>query len=291
MSDMYFLPQPFPPFDKNGGGGGNQGPSGWTALANGKTIGNSAVIDFDNANVNQSSVNILEVSGQDKDSLQLSITFAPPLFAPPGSDAFQDNHEVLTAPNSGYANGVNSPLLANVLGVILWGSGGNSNKAVVDINNGATVNLSASFVRVMGLVDNRTIAGESMRYRIGAQISPGHTIGGGATCTVPVASDLGVNVESAVFPVPRFAKTVTVLGSSIIAGPPPGVVGTLFTGWIRFWHSPTGPLVGTHNGELLYAGNVGNSLPVRIPNGANYFTIMSGIAAPNHIMAVFDLSI
>lgn len=264
---------------------------GWESLSQGKTIGRTSVVNYDAGTAGTVTVtaDILEVNGDMKDSMQLSVMLAQPRFAPPLSGAFQDNQQVLDAPNPGYSSGPNSPELSNVQAIIEWGTGGGVlNKAKLDMMNGCGVNISASFVRIRAQISNAGAIGESMTYLLGAQISPGRPKDLAAQFTDTPFVDVAINTHSAVRAIPPFARRVCLFGTTSPVGLPPN----LFSGYIVFWRNPSGPVLGSeHVGAILFAGNPANSVPIPIPNGAYYYTIVPSIAAPSHIFATFDLAI
>lgn len=272
---------------------------GWESLSSGKTVGKAVTIDFNSAgNFLQVGQDMLEVGGDTKDGLALSVILGTPKIAkrPAGSfDAsqfggpWQDNVEVLqtfqTDPNF-YGVGGNGPLTSNVQAEIQWGIGGVNHKAIVDMCNGAGATISASWVRIRALINNDNSNGQSLLYQCAAQVSPGHSKWLSAQFTQPL-SDWDTNEETVVFAIPRFARRVNLLGLNNSATP-----GPLFQGSIRFWRNPNGPGLGTQRvGEYLFVGNAANSVPLPIPNGAYYYTVVSQLATPNDLFAVFDLAI
>lgn len=268
--------------------GGQSSQTAWASLAAGKTIGKVVPVRYVGSTVVSS--DIVQIQAEDKDAMEIALLFTAPKIAPDNGVAnvadfggpWQTIQQVnaMTAAQILAVYGANGPFLGDVKATIEWGVGGVQNTAVVDMVNGAGVHLNASFVRVKGTISQ---GASDLIYQIGAQFGPGSSKFLGAQYTEPLGS-LDANVESAVFPLPAFARRVTLAGMNVTATP-----GPLFVGSIRFWrnHGLSGP---TQNmGEFLFSAVSGT--PVPIPNGAYFYSVVSQYAAPNRTFAIFDLAI
>lgn len=278
-------------------------PKGWEALQRGKTIGKTAPIRFATGAIFSSpSADLFEVSAENGDAMELSVLLSAPKFAPALSFAampniqdfrgpWQDNVDIMnmTPAQIAAAYGVNGPLLTDVKAEITWGTGGIDHRAIVDVHNGAGIIINASFVRIREFVLRESNSGSDMFYLVGAQIAPGVSKYLGAQFTQPMG-EIDLNTESVVRAVPRFARRVHLAGGSNNIIPAP-----LFAGRIRFWRNATGPALNTQLvGEYRFTGNSTDASPVRIPNGAYFYTVISETdfaAATGRIFAIFDLAI
>ena len=279
-------------------------PKGWEALCRGKTIGKTGPIRFATGAIFSSpSVNLFEVSAENGDAMELSVLLSTPKFAPALSFAlvpnienfkgpWQDNVDIMnmTPAQIAAAYGINGPLLGDAKAEITWGTGGIDHRAIVDMHNGAGIIINASFVRIRAFIAPREFNSASdMFYLLGAQIAPGVSKYLGAQFTQPLGS-IDENTESEVRAVPRFARRVHLAGGNndIVPGP-------LFAGRIRFWRNATGPALNSQMvGEYRFTANSADAGPVRIPNGAYFYTVISEInaaAVTLRIFAIFDLAI
>ena len=137
------------------------------------------------------------MQGDDADAQQIILTIAlPTVVALAFADIAlknlqnltgeQDNFQVTTGDFPGTADPIEWPQLECI---IEWGVGGTSTKAVVDMMNGTTVNLVASFVRVHVAVapsQRSGFVGTSAAYVLSAFIGPGFTVAKVAQKTVYV---------------------------------------------------------------------------------------------------------
>lgn len=263
-----------------------QGPdkqlSEWAMLARGKTLGKSININYTGStNPATSPNNMFEVSGNDEDAFQLSIMLAPPkvygrtftsdqLANASGS---QDNRQV------DFTSGTS---FGNPFATIEWGIGGVSALAEADILNGLHLTVSASWLRIGASIDTPgEMPSLSTAYQIAAFVGPGRPKDNNAQRTL-IASNVAINVQSAIQATPRFAKKVYLIGANNAH--------TLFVGTIRFFRDSLGADI---VGDVFFSGNALTSSP--IPNGGYYFAIVPGVAtdAPhgNFVNAVFELSI
>lgn len=278
--------------------GGNAPRQGWDALQHGKTLGKATSFRFNTGNLGFSPVDILSIQAEDRDAMELSILLSPIRIAPdpgvgplPNANTFtgpwQSISQVyaMTPAQIAAAYGNNGPLLGTVRATISWGIGGAYNEATVDWVNGSSVHIHASFVRMSAQVIPDASSAQSMLYQLGAQIGPGNQKFLGAQYTEPL-NDWDTGEVSGIFPVPNFARRVSLACMAPVAVPPDPP----FVGSIRFWRNFTGPTLGTQQmGEFLFSAN--NTTPVPIPNGAYFYDIVSQTASPNKWFAVFDLAI
>lgn len=167
----------------------------------GQNCGKKAVLKYDASITSgqSQSVPLLSVTGDDADACQIILTIAPPLVVPlafadipdlnlQNLTGEQDNFQVISGNFPGTAEPIEWPQLECV---IEWGVGGTSCRAIVDIVNGATVNLVASFVRVHAVVapsQRSGFVGTSAAYVLSAFIGPGMTIAKVAQKTVYVGT-------------------------------------------------------------------------------------------------------
>lgn len=296
VNDLMFLPRGFPP-EGHGGGGKSEALKGWEALINGRTVGKAVNIQT-SSTLDVLTRDMLEISGADANGVPLTVTFSSPklMNTPAGTfdvnnlqGPFQDNVEVLSvfaANPTFYGPAGNGPLYTDVQAEVEWGTGGISNKVIVDIGNGACININASFVRVRAMLRNTASIGENRIYQVAASVAPGHSKWVAGQFTQPLG-DWDTGDETTVFAVPRYARRVTVLGLNNSATP-----GPIFVGSIRFWRNPNGPTLGTMRvGEYTFAGNAPNEVSLPVPNGAYFYTVVSQLATPNNLFAIFDLAI
>lgn len=273
------LPDNFPPERSNLN---NDPPSTkqlseWGLLAKGKTLGKSANVSFSSAGglARFSPINVLELRGEDENALPLSLLMAPPRIAALGIPT-GDIQQLSTSYPMDNLPGIVSA--ANPVALLEWGVGGLSLQAVVDIHNGLAVNLSTSFLRVSVGIEETDTTNTSVVYQLASMVGPGMPKYLGATRTI-IVGNVDVGVESGVFNVPRFSRRVHLCGTQ-------GPGGASFVATIYFYRSraPANPIA-----EYLFALNSGTPIP--IPNGAYYFTVVSGIPVINSIQAIFELGI
>ncbi len=277
---------------------GEDRPAGspWGRLCRGGAIGKKANFVYDAGNLRaQKSEEFLRVAGDDADAQQITLTIAPPLVVPQlFTTLLRNNPSNVTGEKDNAQDAfVNFPGTARptiwppIEAVINWGVGGTSVSAVVDIVNGATVNVVASFIKVYAQVPDLTRADLSLTsavYVVSAFVGPGFPRPGTAQSTVNVGEIESLD-ESGVFAIPRFAKTAYVIGCDPEAGPDVNAsVGT-----IRFWRSSDGVVGGDNVGNFICSGAQPQGFDV--PGGAAYASILSGMAVDARFLIVYNLAI
>ena len=271
------------------------GLSPFGRLARGQPLGKSSILLYngDSSRPQPSAVQMLQLEGDDMDATQLNITLVTPRVIPlsyatvsagdinqQNLTGEQANDQVSPTNFPGAFGPVRWPPLE---AVIEWGVRGASASAVVDYVNGMTVNVVASFLRVYATVSQSQsiggFAGTSAAYYLAAFVGPGWTKPGTAQRTVYVG-ELDANTESGVFDIPRFARRAYLVSASGDATPPVTV------GYLRFWQSPNG----NHNvGNYFQSGN--QPVGFDIPNGAQYFTVQSGLGETALFDVIFELAL
>ena len=260
----------------------------WGRLAAGQPLGKRAVAQYLNTESKSqpSPVSILQVQGRDADALNLTVTLSPPLVIPQAlaqlptdlqaASGEIGNAELLAAGNF---PGTGFPFVwAPVHYELTWGIGGASEQVDVDAINGCTVNLCASFLRVRAVIESE-LGGTSAAYVLSAFVGPGWTRPGSAQRTI--FDDVPAGLETTTHEVPRFAKRVTLFSCDSGASP------ELTDLTLRFWRRADKSL--NNLGNVLVTGNQPPTF--HVPNGAAYFSILSGMAADHLVGAIFDLSI
>ncbi len=259
---------------RGGGDGGSKVENAWEALSAGRTVGRTIDLAA-GATQFASTQAILEVSAKDNHALQLGVCIAPPNLNIGGNTQPVSNVEfgfiAQMAPAPLAATAIRFPLSQ---AVIEWGMGGSRCVAYVDINNGCAVNLMATqFVRVSVQLLTAPVPASLIRYS--AFVGPGLPRSG-ARKSFAVAS--GVGVETTAFAIPPFASKVMMMGSEA-------------AGTIRFYDGKTAAGAGAgFRGEVLYSQNVSNCLPVPIPEGCMFWSVLPQ-TANDVISVVFDLAI
>lgn len=272
--------------------------NGWERFTRGMPLGKKAVLLY-NADVEGeqfTGVPFLQLRSDDCDAQPVTLVIAPPRVIAMNFDDVitnenlqnlsgdQDNVEVSDQDFPGDTTPITWPPLQVK---IRWGSAGvTPNEALVDVMNGVTVNLSASFIEASGIItqmDDSGIGGTSAAYALSAIVAPGYTRPGNAQCTV-YCGDVDAGAESVIFRVPRFAKRAWVLSNDSAVAP--GV--TIAT--LRFWQSVLGAgVAGASNvGNVLVTGN--QYQPANVPNGGLYFSVLNG-GSTARFAVIFDLSI
>jgi hypothetical protein len=245
--------------------------------------------------VQRSQESILQIEGDDDDAQQVTVTLnSPRVCETPFSHLLlqnvgsvkgnQDNIELLERGNfPGTSHPISWPPFYAYLE---WGTGGCQAQALVDFVNGATINLVVSFLRVsaMAFLNPTDVAGTSAVYALSAFVGPGFTRPGVAQFTSHVGT-IASQAESVTFPVPRFAKSATVVSCDTSAAP--SVAVTVAT--LRFWQSPDGHTGGNSAGNFLVSGNV--ATPFDVPNGAAYASVVNGMGISTKFMIVYNLAI
>lgn len=281
MSRDMFLPQPFPPFPAVSQSGKETPPgNAWERLARGKTLGKSIGINLLSGGGlgSAGNINMLELRGpSDEDAIALSILVSPPKFVHNGATASGPNPNIS---GTNYVKNDTNLRVADPFIRLVWGIGGVSNEADIDVAQGAMLSINASFVRITGFVGDPAFATVTDGgYELSAFIGPSIGRGPGGQRTIQSPNLPAVNVESQASAVPNFARGVRVVG---IENPPVGG----FSASINFYRDFAGvvPIA-----EYLFTTNTPGFLPV--PLGAYYFKLVPMVAAYTTMAAVFDLAI
>lgn len=266
-------------------------PRGWQALSEGRTIGKS--VDIPAADLIRT-LPILEVSATDpSNAVQLGIVIAPPqsniMTSAAGvasAGGFRGNVPMsATSFYGGISDQVTDFIFPSVYGVVEWGMGGSNNTALVDIANGASLNLMASqFVRVS--VQAVTLpfprpTGAMMRYS--AYVGPGLPKSSAKKTILYGGGGVAAGTEGVVCAVPPFASRAIVMGD---AG-----AGVTFVGSIRFYMGRNAAGAGqVCVAEYLFSANASNQLWCPVPEGAMFFTCIPTVNVAS-INACFELAI
>lgn len=288
---------------------GSSGNHPWALLARGKTLGKRVVIAWLNpigfaprghVVAQPGPVDLLNLNGNDENAQQFCLTLAATKLIPgvdssnpPTNDIQRLTGEVdaiaavNTVNNVGGGASQQAPDTewANAIAIVQWGIGGISERAEIDFFNGMCVNLCASWLRVSAVIIAPAVVTSSVPYVLGAFVGPGYPRPNSAQRTMPLGS-IDTGIESQVFTVPRFAKDVTLMGGNATAS-------TAYAGTIRFWRSRAGAADPQYGGVPVaaIAFSSADPRPVIVPSGGYYFSVVSGIAAPNEQQAVFGLTI
>jgi hypothetical protein len=260
----------------------------WSRMIRGQPLGQKGNLYYDaSEDVPQlQPVTLLDVQGDDCDACPIAVTLHGRYAIPnatidinvQGMTGELDNANIGTGNYPGTLLPINWP---PIVAIVEWGCGGTRAVAYVDWKQGATINVPASFLRVHAMVppDAINAPGTTGVYTVGAFAAYGQPRNHNATRTIFLGSvDGGGAVSSGVFAVPPFANRATVL-----AFDPAGAV-TVAT--LQFWRSPDGTV---NAGNYLETGNVPGGF--RVPNGAAYFSVISGMAAAAPFAVCFELSI
>lgn len=301
--------------------GGETPQTLYALLAKGKPLGKK--VDLLVSGFSQSvsqisairSTTMLEARGDDVAAMNLQITLAPPKVIPLNAafTAAQAKEAVERQNASGTSNNDSSNLVGPnfqftpIIALLEWGVGGYSNdKVEVDFSNGLCVNLTASYVRISASIDPylrivpNTNLGSPAVYELAAFIGPGWAKPRNAQRTIALPQ-LAPTECSPIIPIPRYATSVKLVGSS----PGTGAVPTL--GWLAtvvFFCSPgTGPSVLNPDltaapvpvqfGNVLVADNGSGpgSNEIAIPNGAYFAAVINNGGDTLSPRLVFDLGI
>lgn len=277
----WFLPDDFPDRPNQGRQGVQQGlpPTEWGQLAAGKTLGKRITIPYNRLLPGESTsfLNMAEISGDDEDALQLSISLSPPTVFSGGIPANLQNA-------SGQQDNIELPatvVFARPVANIDWGIGGVSHRATVDIVNGSHVEIAASWLRISGAIESPTGLTTTTAYVLGAFIGPGHGRPTSAQRTMNCVLPEVVSTRSSIQPIPRFAKNV-ILGGHVAFG------NVMVADIIFFLDNVAGSDV------ARYTWTANNPLPIPIPGGAMFWAVQSdqfGGASPGPLYAIFGLNI
>ena len=272
-----------------------------------------------------STIPFLQIQGNNNDALQLAITLIPPGMIPiqqfPGAVISQSEALIATGDrtNDDLYLHPPSPIPAdisfgNYVCVCEWGIGGVQSKVEVDFSNGLVLNICAAWVRLSAYIDSLPIAPTFDHVIVlGAYVGPGFPKANNAQRTFwvgninrpitppgaagpPVYPNVGLNNTNPNpngppfpngYPIPFFAKQVSVLGWGPVAGLPFSSINNLdcnihFSRNVFFTE-----LVGTFHFTNDRSG------PVIVPNGAYYWTLQQNTApaVPVQASVVFDLAI
>jgi hypothetical protein len=265
--------------------------SRWARLVENQPLGKkiNMVYDAELETVQVAPVPFFDFGGSDLDAEQMQIVLDSPrsivrTFASLAGLHQQNlsgeyaNYEIDTADN--YPGTVSPIIWPPFCCVLEWGTNFKT-RAIVDMVNGAKVNISASAVRAFAIVppDAFNVPGTSGLYTLGAFATPGWPGPSSASRTIYLGS-VAAGEPSNLFVVPPFAKRATIIGMSA-ANPPAITVATL-----QFWQCPNG----SHNvGNYFVSGNQPG--PFDVPNGAAYFSVLSGMGAATAFAVLFELAV
>lgn len=261
------------------------GLSPFGRMAKDQGLGKKSILNYNASTQDEqpSAVSVLQVEGDDLDATQMVITIAPPMVIPLSQASVlaesarigaqnvsgeQDNSNVTGDDFPGTVAPISWPPIE---AVIEWGVGGTSSKMIVDITNGCTIPVVASFVRVHAVVTQGSTSGEivgtSALYVVSAWIGPGLASSTSAPKRTVFLGTVAPNTESDVFAVPTFARRAYIIGQDTAS--PPNVT----VAYLRFWQSPDGSAGGNNVGNLFVSANQPQAF--NIPNAGQYFTIFN----------------
>lgn len=270
------------------------GLSPFGRLGMGGLFGKSSILIYDHRAdaIQQAPVDMIAIEGDDLDAQQLFLTLHPPRVIPLCFDDVssllgqqnltgeQTNGEVTVCDFPGTDHPIRWPPLE---ALIEFGVGGVATKVVVDYMNGVTISVSASFLRVSALVtQNRRcgdIFGTSAAYHLAAHVGPGFAESH-AQRTIYVG-DVSSRDESDVLDIPRFAKVAVLQGCRKHSHRSP----TRTIGWIRFWQDPKGD----HGVGDFFVSE--HSSRIKVPNGAQYFSVLSKSKDTMKMSVIFELAL
>jgi hypothetical protein len=268
------------------------GLSPFGRLAMGQTLGKSSILIYDDrlSKTQAAAVDMITIEGDDLDSQQLVLTLHPPRVIPLSFEAVQHrlDQQNLTGEQTngevtvGSFPGTTTPIRWPPLEAhIEFGTGGVNVEAVVDYNNGITLTLQASYLRVFALVtqsggaDDLIIGGTSAAYYLAAHVGPGFAESHAQrTIFLGTVADGG---SSPVVEVPKFAKIATLIGTT--GGTPATTIG-----FVSFYQSPDGT---NGIGDFFVSGQN----RVEVPNAAQYFRVFNTSGHPMKMSTVFELSL
>lgn len=274
------------------------GLSPFGRLAMGQTLGMRSILiyDSDTDAVQPSGVDMIHIEGDDLDACQLIVTLHPPRVIPLPFDnvRYQLDQQNLTGEltNSQVAlddfPGDKHPIQWPPLEALVeFGTGGTATQVVVDYLNGVTLQVQSSYLRVHALVTQSKksgdIVGTSAAYYLSAHVGPGFAESH-AQRTVFVG-EVNDSDESDVFDVPKFAKTVTLIGCR------PGHhhkhhAPSATIGWIRFFQDPKGE----HCVADFFASTTGFNR-FEVPNAALYFSVFNESGHKMKMSVIFELAL
>jgi len=265
----------------------------WTELIKGQPLGKRIVMNYDaaSADVQPFPIEFFQLGGFNRNAVQMQIALSSP-FAIPRTQASLAGIELQNLSGE-YGNigttedypGTVEPIIwPPVSALVEWGTNARAH-AIVDAKNGTILNISASWIRVIGCftADAANAPGTTGPYVLSAFASPGWPSRSSAQRTIYLGK-IDSGDESDVFAVPPFARSATVIGCD-----PTGA--TVTTATLLFWQSPNG----THCvGTYFVSGNQPG--PFAVPNGGQYFSVIAAsgeLSGSNALLysVVFDLSI
>lgn len=256
----------------------------WGQLTLGRPLGKRIVMPYQaDGGVQVAPIEFFQLGGLDRDAVQMQIVLSSPMAIPrtqaslAGENIQNLSGEFSNSGTLGDYPGSADPIAWPPVSVLLeWGTNARAH-VFCDAKNGSVINLTASWVRAIGIftADHANQPGTSGLYVMSAFASPGWPSAANAQRTVYLGAVASL-AQSDVFTVPPFARRATVIGMDTT----PGVT----TAYLLFWQSPDGtnPI-----GTYFVSGN--NPGPFSVPNGAAYFTIVSGAAGTIKYAAAFDL--
>jgi hypothetical protein len=300
MSDRR-LPRPLvvePIYPGNGlpprPGENRPGLSPFGRLAMGQCLGKSSILIYDHHEdgVQQAPVDMISVQGDDLDAQQLILTLHPPRVIPLSFDQISErlDQQNITGEQTNsevtpdHFPGIDEPIRWPPLEALVeFGVGGVSTKVVVDYMNGVTLSVSASYLRVSGLVTqsrrNGDVFGTSAAYYLAAHVGPGFAESH-AQRTIFVG-DVDDKDECEALDVPKLAKIATLVGCRHHHHRSP----TRTIGWIRFWQSPNGT---NCVGDFFVSDHQSR---VEVPNAAQYFSVFNESGHKMKMSVIFELAL
>ncbi len=272
--------------------------SGWARLARGgQAIGKTENFRYDAAAAEGKGIEVLRVAGSDLDAIQLRVTLTQPAIAMLdladldeqaqfASNGAQDIQAFATSgdvdPAQVFPGTGTPPAWAPITAWIQWGTGGAQLQAYVDWVQGATILVTGSYVSVVPvqLPDALNRPGQSALYRVGANVGPGEGGRGGGSATRTMFTEaLDDEAESVAYPIPPFAKRVTVLGFD--DGDP-----VIANGYLRFWQRST---PARNLGSPFF--NANQPVAFNVPNAATYFTVRNGSGSTLGFSVIWELDL
>ncbi len=249
-------------------------------------LGASGVLRYDaaKADLTQTRLTLFNLEGDDVDACALTVTISPPAIVPIAFADLPNDEQSLNVDETNLQNLGNFPGIGPIawppLQLLLrWGVRGSSAEATVDVINGATINLTASCLRgQIQAARSEGITGTSAAYALRAFVGP--AVPGRATRaqrTIYLGSVASL-AESAVFPIPRFARSAYVIAEDA-AVPPVVIVATL-----RCWQHNDGS---GNVGDFVVADN--KPPPFLIPATAQYVSVINQTGVSSRLAIVYDL--
>lgn len=233
-------------------------------------------------------VNFLEIRGDDRRAMQLSVTLSPPRFSKPADVApyLASGRNLQDFPGPWCDNGevelATGPTTPNLCAFVEWGIGGVSERAAVDMSNGLCINLQTSFLRIGGFIEQPFALTSQVFYELSAFVGPGTPKGNRNATKTVIAPILLAGIESAIMRVPRFAREVIIASVAT----PPSVALSPVT--IVFYRGPVGGGVNPI-ARYTWSQALGAIDRVPVPNGSLFFTLQC--AAEQLATPIFELAI